>query len=404
LLASLVPIAMYRPWIDAQTAAFVVLSTTIDTPVLNWIARASTDKPRAEEVRVAGQEATVVRPGTGKHWPGIVFVNGATEEGHLHPEVQRLARGLARAHFLVVVPELPGLRRGEITLRTLSALVAVARATAQRPDVETGRVGFVGVSVGSSLALAAAEDETLAGRVSAIAGIAPYVDLKEVARLATTGYIRTDTRLAGYNPDDFVLLAVARSFAASLPSARDRGRFETSLARIPNERDDPLAGFTLPAGASRGGRALFELLANGDPLAFDRLWRRLPRSVRDAAERLSPISRPGRLTMPVELATSPRDDYFPVTESRRLARASQHVRVTVTESLSHALPEPSFHGLGAAFHFDGFVVRSLRALGHIRSGASTPIRSRQRAITFCVPRQIPRRNASVSEPTTRCSW
>jgi hypothetical protein len=66
--------------------------------------------------------------------------------------------------------------------------------------------------------------------------------------------------------------------------------------------------------------------------------------------------------MPVELATSPRDDYFPVTESRSLARSAPHVRVTVTESLSHALPEPSLHGIGAAFSLDGFVVRGLHAL------------------------------------------
>jgi hypothetical protein len=104
------------------------------------------------------------------------------------------------------------------------------------------------------------------------------------------------------------------------------------------------------------------VLANGDPLAFDRLWRRLPPGVRQAAERLSPISRADRLTMRVELATSPHDDYFPVTESRRLARAAPHLHVTVTKSLSHALPEPSVNGIGAAFRFDGFVVRGLRAL------------------------------------------
>ena len=66
--------------------------------------------------------------------------------------------------------------------------------------------------------------------------------------------------------------------------------------------------------------------------------------------------------MPIELATSPRDDYFPVVESRSLARAAPHVRVTVTESLSHALPEPSLGGMGATLSFDGWVVRSLRAL------------------------------------------
>jgi pimeloyl-ACP methyl ester carboxylesterase len=356
LLAALVPALVYRSWIDAQTTAFVVLATTIDTPVLNWIAKAATEAPRAEETVVAGQQATVVRPGSGERWPAVVFVNGATEKGHLHPEVQRLARGLARAHFLVVVPELPGLRRGEITLRTLSALVRVGRATAERRDARDGRVGFVGVSVGASLALAAAEDAALAGRVSAIAGIAPYANLKEVTRLATTGYVRTGRTLQGYDADDFVLLAVARSLGASLPNARERKRFVVQLARIPNERDDPLNGVALPRGP------LSDVLANSDPLEFDRLWRRLPPQVRRAAERLSPISRADRLRMPVELATSPRDDYFPVTESRSLARSAPHVRVTVTESLSHALPEPSLHGIGAAFSLDGFVVRGLHAL------------------------------------------
>jgi len=362
LLALLAPIAVYRSWIDAQLAAYVVLATTIDTPVLKWIAAAATEGPRVEETRIAGQEATIVRPGSGDRWPALVFANGATEEGRLHGDVQRLARGLARADFLVVVPELPGLRRGEITVRTLAALVRVARTTAARADAEDGRVGFVGVSVGSSLALAAAEDPTLAGRVSALAGIAPYADLKEVARLATTGYVRSGGTLRAYDADDFVLLAVARSLASSLPPGRDRDRFLAELAAVPNERDNPLAGFTIRPNAGAGARALFELLAGGDPHDFDRLWRRLPRRVREHAELLSPISRADRLTMPVELATSPRDDYFPVSESRRLARASKHVRVTVTESLSHALPEPSLDGLGAAFRFDGFVVRSLRAL------------------------------------------
>ena len=41
---------------------------------------------------------------------------------------------------------------------------------------------------------------------------------------------------------------------------------------------------------------------------------------------------------------------------------------------------------------------------HIRSGASTPIRSRQRAITCCVARQSARRKSRCSLSSTRCSW
>jgi pimeloyl-ACP methyl ester carboxylesterase len=352
LVGSLIPAVIFRSWIDAQSAAFVVLATTIDKPVLSWIAVASTDAPRVAETRIAGQETTVVRPGSDGKSPAVVFVNGATERGHLHPEVQRLARGLARVGFKVVVPELPGLRRGEITLQTLSTLVAIANATAD--EAEDRKVGFVGVSVGASLALVAAEEAALAGRISAIAGIAPYADLREVARIATTG--------AGYDADDFVQLAVARSLAGSLPVSRDRRGLLAVLSPIPNERDDPLGGVTFPRQLTPRGRALVSLLRNDDPGAFDELWAQLPRGMRDAAVRLSPVSRAQRLRMPVELATSPRDDYFPVSQSRSLARLSSHVRVTVTESLSHALPEPSLHGVGAALDFNGFVVRSLRAL------------------------------------------
>src|SRR5204863_2726868 len=41
---------------------------------------------------------------------------------------------------------------------------------------------------------------------------------------------------------------------------------------------------------------------------------------------------------------------------------------------------------------------------YIRSGASTPIRSSERAITCCVARTRASRNGSSSEPTTRRSW
>jgi pimeloyl-ACP methyl ester carboxylesterase len=95
---------------------------------------------------------------------------------------------------------------------------------------------------------------------------------------------------------------------------------------------------------------------------FDTLWDRLPPKLLTATRRLSPLARLARLDAPVLLATSPNDKYFPVAESRRLAARSKRVRVTVTSSLSHAIPELSRSGLGDALAFDEFVVRSLRAL------------------------------------------
>jgi hypothetical protein len=64
--------------------------------------------------------------------------------------------------------------------------------------------------------------------------------------------------------------------------------------------------------------------------------------------------------MPVELASAPHDKYFPPAESRALVAKAPDARLTVTSTLSHAIPEPSIADLAALFRFDGFVVRFLR--------------------------------------------
>jgi hypothetical protein len=103
------------------------------------------------------------------------------------------------------------------------------------------------------------------------------------------------------------------------------------------------------------------LLRNRDSRRFDALWRRLPPAVITAARRLSPVATITRIDAPIALATSPDDKYFPVAESRQLAERSRRVDVTVTSTLSHAIPEPSLHSLGAVLAFDAWVVRGLRA-------------------------------------------
>src|SRR5581483_10557208 len=52
----------------------------------------------------------------------------------------------------------------------------------------------------------------------------------------------------------------------------------------------------------------------------------------------------------------------------------------------------------------GMARRAHGPRAYILSGASTPTRSRQRAITVCVARQRASRNACCSLSSTRCSW
>jgi pimeloyl-ACP methyl ester carboxylesterase len=357
LLGALAIVAIIeRSWTAAQLRAVVVLSTTEELPVLAWTVGVLTDEPRVDERVVGGAPSTVVRPGAGDGpWPAIVFVNGATRRGRHHPTVQRLARSLARAGFIVVVPDLPGLRLGEITSTTAAATIRVARATADSPDARDGRVGFYGVSVGATLALLAAQSRVLANRVTVVGGEAPWVDLRRIVRLTTTGSYDGER----YETDPYAKLAAARSLAAALAPGAERTRLLRQLETIDDNHPAPLAGLD-PSEYRGAAAALVALLKNRSTQRFAALYARLPARQRAAIRSLSPLEKASRLRMPVELATAPHDKYFPPAESYALARAAPHVRVTVTSTLEHAVPELSLGDVADLGRFDAFVVRYLR--------------------------------------------
>ena len=162
--------------------------------------------------------------------PRVVFVNGATRERRHHPKVQRLTRGLARAGFLVVVPDLPGLALGKITPATVAGTIDVAEATSGRPDVREGRVGFYGVSVGASLALLAAASPPLGGRVTVGGG-------KLVALLENRDPGRFEglyLRLPAHVRKAVAALSPIRHAAGSTCPSSSRRRRTTSTSRPPS--------------------------------------------------------------------------------------------------------------------------------------------------------------------------
>jgi acetyl esterase/lipase len=361
-VAALVALVALSTWIGAQGRALIVLVSVFDTPVARSVAGMLTREPRETDELVAGVPTAVFRPGGDGPWRAVVFVNGVTRRGRFHPTVRRLAEGFARAGHLTLVPDPPGLAAGELSPRTVDRLVAVADAALRTPDAR-GSVAFVGVSAGGSLALLAAAAPRLCERVSVVAAIAPYADLRDVVRLATTGFQLERGMLVRYPVDPFVSLVAGRALAAALPAGRDRRLLLGLLRTVPDESRAPLAA--LRAGLLRGlgpdGRALAALLRNRDPRRFDHLFRSLPRPVVAAAGRLSPILIARRLCTPVELVTAPYDKYFPPAESRAFVRAASDARLTVSKTIQHADLDASLSGLADLVRLDAYAVRTLRA-------------------------------------------
>jgi pimeloyl-ACP methyl ester carboxylesterase len=355
--------ATYWSWVDAQARALVVISSVLDTPVLTPAVEAAGEEPRLSSVRVAGNPSLVVRPAEEGPWPAIFLVNGTVPEGRKLPAVRNLAEGFARAGYLVVVPDLPGLTGDRITPRTADATTQVAREISARPDTEGGKVALVGVSTGATLALLAAEDHTLRGKISLVAGVAPYANIKTVLNVATTGhYRRSDGELVRYQAAPFLSYVVARSLVATLPPGEDRRTLAAELEAAGRESSHPLSGLrsrqTVDLGP--GAKSVVGLLANRDPKRFDALYAALPHETRHDLEELSPLAGTGKISGPVELATGPHDKYFPPSQSYALERIAPERRVTLTGALDHAKLNLSLEDIPAFVSFDAFVLRSLR--------------------------------------------
>jgi pimeloyl-ACP methyl ester carboxylesterase len=345
-------------WIDAQVRAVVALSPILDAPVLTPLVEGVTGEPHFEDTYVAGNPALVAKPRGEGPWPAVFFVNGVVTEGRELPEVQRLAEGLARAGYLVVVPDLPGLRRGEIRPQTVHEAVEVARAVAERPDAHGGGIGLFGVSTGASLALLAAGDDEVAKRISVVAGVAPFTDVRTVLSTATTGHYRAaDGEMVPYEADPFLAGVTMQSLVSTLPPSRDRDVLLVELERVDRLRPELLADLReLGAEAS----SVADLLENRDPDRFDDLYMDLPDEVRAGMEQLSPLAGERRLEAPVELISGPQDKYFPVSESLAVVRIAPHARVTVSGALDHVELSTSARDLPALLLIDSFMVRSLR--------------------------------------------
>ncbi len=292
-----------------------------------------------------------------------MFMNGATPDGRAHPGVRRFAASLARAGYLVFIPELPGVAAGELSLPTLAAAVECAVKAADSAETRSGRLGLFGVSVGGSLALLAAATPELSARISVVACIAPFTDLEKVTMLATTGMYPGTNGWHAYPVSPALRVGVARSLVGILDPTPDAQALERVVRSLDPASPDPLSLLRAAPCGSLGpaAAAAQALLVNGDPARFEELFAALPDTQRGVIESLSPLRSAALLSAPVEIATAPRDKYFPLAESLALQKEVRGARITVTSALAHATPRLTPRSVRDLAKLQGFIARSLDA-------------------------------------------
>ncbi len=345
--------------LPSRLRALILIATVLDLRRLGRLVRASTKEPRVEAVELAGVPVEIVRPGGEGPWPAWVFINGAHPERRREPMVTRLSRGLARAGYIVFVPDVPGLGEGTITTQTLDAACAVATAATEHSDVLRGRVALIGASTGAALALLTAAHDGLRERISVVAAVAPFADLTRMVCLATTSSYEEKGGFIAYPVTALHRRVVARSLAATVTDDPDRRRLLDSLASEDDDQD-PIA--LMPSDLETAeGRAIVAVLRNEHPDRFAESCEALHPQAKELLERLSPLQACGNVTAPVEIVVPPSDVYFPLGEAKALAAALPNAHLTVTATLDHTRPQFSVAQLRSLRSFDRFVVRGLRA-------------------------------------------
>lgn len=268
---------------------------------------------------------------------GLVLVPGFTPDGKDDARLVDLATSLARARFLVLVPDLAGSRAVEIRpddARTIADGVVYLAGSDLLPE---GRdVGVAAISYAVGLAVMASLEPDAGDKIDFLIGLGGYHDTEAVITFATTGHYRDGGRDAWQRADPvpaakWLLLS---SNTELLEDAEDRRLLQAIAERRTQAETVPIDDLVVGLGPE--GRALLEVMTNDDPDVVGDLLQDLPPAISDQLEALAPASYDlshleGRLIL-----IHGRDDtLIPYTQSIALGDAVAGSEVFVIDGFSH---------------------------------------------------------------------
>ena len=303
---------------------------------LTWLAR----PPRREAFRFAYSQGEVdgdvYVPDAGGRHGALLLLLGARPPPRDDPLLVRLAEGLGRAGVVVMIPTSSRLNAGQLLPEEVDAIVHGVDLLRGRDDVDPARVGIVGFSVGGALAVVAAADPRLEGRLAFVTSFGGYGDVDDLLRAVATRRLSYAGVDRPWEPHPLTIWVVARQLVDALPDARDREVLDELLMRehwATGEDAGPL---------SPTGRAVLDLL-QGPPSADPELiLAHLPATSRERLRRISPGMVIERIRTPLFVIHDVGDRFIPYTESRRLVGRAPlgTVRLyTEFELFDHVIPD-----------------------------------------------------------------
>ncbi len=282
----------------------------------------------------------------GRRFP-LLLVHGLNPTGKDDEHLVLLAEDLARAGFLVMVPEFEGMKT--LRIRTsdaediLQSFLYLCKAGQTAP-----RGGMMGLSYGAGPMLLAAADARIRDKVSVVATFGGYYDLRNVMLFALTGAYEYGGLRGHIRPDAALRWMFAYKNLDLLRSSQDRETLREIIEK--RNRYELVEADGLAKSLGHEGRALYDFLLNTEQKRFAQLYEKLPLTVREQVYQLSPARAVDYITGSFIIVHGTDDSSIPYTESQRLADAvidKNRVHLALLPQFMHG--EPMELSVGAWF-------------------------------------------------------
>jgi len=290
-----------------------------------------TDRPNEYPAHWADGEGDVYSPPDDVR-AAMVLVPGAAVLGRDEPRLQALARTFARAGFVVLVPELPEVRRLALSRHDADRVASAMRQLRQWQPKKPLGVAAV------SYAVAPAVIAALQVEPQFIVGIGGYHDAEAAIRFVTTGAFRPigDPRRHMLAPNRYGRWAFLLANAGRLEDPNDTVALQTIATMRFRDPDADVSAIAARLGPN--GKAVLALVENRDPDAVTQLISALPGRVRREIDGLNlALYDLSKLRCHMILVHGRGDPLVPYSESQALAAAAPNARVSLflVDDLGH---------------------------------------------------------------------
>ena len=235
VIATVAVSALWAPILyPAGKAALVLLDVYSPSFVGTDLAALITPEPRVSDTtETFGNTQMRVswwRPAWGDRHPAIMIVNGATPVGNDNAATRQFGMTLARAGYLVMLPEFPFLKAGRLDAdapRVVDAAFAYLRGL---PETRGRAAGAFGASVGAGIMLAAAGSHPALARADHLTVLGGYFDLYTYVASVATRSQAGSGGVAPWQPSVEASERIPPAIVAAMPDDADQQKVRAAFA------------------------------------------------------------------------------------------------------------------------------------------------------------------------------